>query len=177
MPIANTQGFPASLPAATCTAFDGSCRQCAQRTGELSLERITLCVVDDSASFRAATKNDLATLPDLEVIEAATADTALALCSARAPKLVLVNLRMPSMHGLDFIRRLNYANPGIKIIVTSSHDAAYRRAALTLGAHGFIAKSRLAVGLAEAIRGLIASGSLRNALTTPMSEETACRRR
>lgn len=142
------------------------------------MEPITICVVDDSASFRAATKNYLATLPTLKLIgEAATADAALTLCSMRAPKLVLANLQIPSMQGLDFIRRLKYANAGIKIIVTSAHDAAYRRAALTLGADRFIAKSHLAAELPHAVRALIASDSMRNTSSPTTSDRTADRGR
>ena len=80
--------------------------------------------------------------PDLSVVgEAVSAEAFLAQLDALAPDLILVDLSLPGMNGLQLIKRLRSERPDLRCLVITGHsDTLYQHAALAVGAAGFIAK-------------------------------------
>jgi DNA-binding NarL/FixJ family response regulator len=100
-------------------------------------------IVDDHAIVRQGLRLLLASQPTLEVVgEAKDAETALALVQQLQPQLVLFDLIMPGIGGIEGIRRIISLGLGTRILVlTSSIEDHLVKAALTAGAHGYILKA------------------------------------
>lgn len=119
-------------------------------------------VVDDHAVMREGLAVVLRRLePDAAVLEAGDGATALALAAAhRDIGLVLMDLTMPDAAGLSAVATFVAVHPATPLIVVSSSEApADVRAALALGALGYVAKAANASTLAAAIR-LVLSGEV-----------------
>src|SRR5581483_4220000 len=91
--------------------------------------------------------------------EAATGREALAVFREFRPDLVVLDLSMPGLGGLEVIPRLRIENPAIRILVLSMHqEAIYARRALQAGGPGFVGKSAAPERLLDAIRRVAAGG-------------------
>ena len=114
-------------------------------------------VVDDNASFRQRVTELLAGEPDIEVIgEAAGGREAIRKARESRPDLVIMDLRMPGMNGLDATRELERGMPETCVIVLSQYDLEeYRKAAAASGASGYVVKRALLNALLPAIREVI----------------------
>ena len=79
---------------------------------------------------------------DLEVVgEAVSAEEALTLLQTLKPHLLLVDLSLPGMSGLELIRQLQQERPELRYVVVSGHAGErYRQAALAAGARAFVSK-------------------------------------
>ena len=115
---------------------------------------LRILIVDDQKSIRETLKTVLESEPDLEVV--ATADegsNALALAKELMPDLMLVDLEMPGIDGLELTRNIYRDFPSIKVIVLSMHERDdYIQQALQAGAMGYFLKNTPAEDLKEAIR-------------------------
>ena len=102
----------------------------------------TLFIVEDHKVMRAALLELLAGEPDLKVLGvAASAEEALQDLSELHPDLVLVDVSLPGLSGIDLVRRLTRQHPGLKALMVSGHsEVPYARAALKAGARGFVTK-------------------------------------
>lgn len=102
--------------------------------------------------------------------EAPTAEEALEQIIEMAPDLVMVDLALPGMNGLELIKHLRARRPEVNILVVSAHDESlYAERALRAGARGYIMKHAPADEIREAIRqvirgGLVLSETLRERL-------------
>jgi len=105
-------------------------------------KRIRVLIADDSAAFRNAVGLFLERLPQVEVIGAAEDGVhALALVASLRPDLVLMDLRMPRLGGLQATRRIRAKFPNVHVIMISLHDSQELRAASAAsGADRFILK-------------------------------------
>lgn len=103
---------------------------------------IRVVVVDDHNLLRAGLRKILAQDPGIEVVaEAANGEEALALLGRVPADVVLLDLHMPGLGGLETVRRLRRRCPGVRIIVLSvSYQEPYLSAVLEAGAHGFLSK-------------------------------------
>jgi DNA-binding NarL/FixJ family response regulator len=103
-------------------------------------------LVDDSPLFLESAANLLAIFPELEIVgRALSGRAALEQTAALAPDLVLMDLAMPAMNGLQATRLIKaQPNPPRVVIVTLHDDLDYRAAAEVVGADGFIVKSNFA---------------------------------
>ncbi len=92
--------------------------------------------------------------PDLEVCgEAQTASEALRQILSAGADIVIVDLSLPDMNGLELVPRLRERMPNLPVLVMSGHDSAtYGPPALRAGAHGYITKSLVDTCLADVIR-------------------------
>jgi DNA-binding NarL/FixJ family response regulator len=108
----------------------------------------TLLIVEDHPVFRRMLRQMLQELfPSLAIVEAGDIGEALRSAAAHAPKVILMDIHLPSGSGLDATRRIKETLPGTTVIVcTSENCATYRKAALESGASHFITKSELSVG-------------------------------
>ena len=106
---------------------------------------LSLLVVEDHAEMRAALRDWLLTsLPPLRLREARSLDEALACAGQAKLDLVLMNLELPGVNGIEATRALRRQHPGCAVIVMSVNDSeALRSAALGAGALAFISKREL----------------------------------
>jgi two-component system response regulator DesR len=115
---------------------------------------ISVLLVEDQAMVRGALAALLALHPDLEIAgEAGSAEEALDLLAGRPVDVVLVDVQLPGMSGIDLVGRLAEAHPGARaLVLTTFARPGYARRALEAGARGFLLKDAPADRLAVAIR-------------------------
>ena len=111
------------------------------RSGEKDMQH-TILIVDDEAWHRRGMTNLLKSLyPEVELLEAKNGSTALELCKNREIDIVITDINMPNMDGLEFMRRLHDLKPDIKIIVLTAYNKfEYAKAAIKYGVIDFILK-------------------------------------
>jgi DNA-binding NarL/FixJ family response regulator len=104
--------------------------------------QIGILVVDDQAPFRRVALDVIEATPGFELVgEAASGEEALELVGEVSPELVLMDVRMPTMDGLETTRRLSAAHPEAVIVLISIDDPAeLPRAADSCGATTLIRK-------------------------------------
>ncbi len=119
-----------------------------------------ILLVDDHALFREGMKLLLNSLDSsLELEEASECAEGLDLARARPFDLVLLDLKLPGLNGLDALDALREASPGVPIVVLSGEDdPSIVRTAIERGAMGFIPKSSTPEVLIQALRLVLAHG-------------------
>ena len=122
---------------------------------------INVLLVDDHAVVRAGFKTLLENQGDIDVIaEAESGESACRLYIERDPDIVIMDLSLPGIGGLEAIRRIVSRKRDAKVLVFSMHeDTAFVEQALQAGARGYIGKSSAPVVLVEAVR-QIANGNI-----------------
>jgi len=123
------------------------------------MDPVRLLIADDHAPFRRGLLALLRGEADLEVVgEAADGIAAVAQAEALQPDLVLMDLTMPGVSGLEATRRILHTSPHIRVLVlTMADDTESVFAALQVGARGYLLKGALKADVLRAIRG-VASG-------------------
>jgi len=124
-----------------------------QGTSDLCIRTL---VVDDHAAFLDELEHLLAENPETDVVgRAISGEEALEQTTALRPDLVLMDLAMPGMGGLEATRRLKAESGAPRVIMLSLHEhPMYRTAALNAGANGFVQKSKLGTTLLPMIYSL-----------------------
>ncbi|WP_030160572.1 response regulator transcription factor [Glycomyces sp. NRRL B-16210] len=121
-------------------------------------------IADDHDLVRHGFRMILDAQPDMRVVgEAADGEAALAAARRLRPDVVLADIRMPRLDGIEVLKRLNDtedSNPPRVIVVTTFDDDDYVRAALTAGASGFVLKRSGPTLLVEAVRAAVAGDTL-----------------
>jgi DNA-binding NarL/FixJ family response regulator len=116
-----------------------------------------LLVVDDHPIVRSGLRRLLTGERGYEVREAASGREALAAFREWRPALVVLDLSMPGIGGLEVISRLRLEDPAVRILVLSMHiEAIYATRALQAGAAGFIGKNAPPDRLLDAIKRIAA---------------------
>ncbi len=115
---------------------------------------IRVVVADDHAVVRRGLDQLLATAEDIELVgSAANGEEAVELVAGLRPDVVLMDLSMPVLDGLDATRRIVADGPGVRVVVlTSLADDRHIAAALRAGAIGYVLKHADADDLLDAIR-------------------------
>jgi CheY-like chemotaxis protein len=115
-----------------------------------------ILVVDDSPVDRARAGGLLKKRPDLTPAFAANGIEALALIAAQPPDLVLTDLQMPEMDGLQLVETVRRRFPGLPVIVMTAYGSeATAVQALRKGAASYVTKRNLAVELVETVVGVL----------------------
>ncbi len=126
------------------------------------MDPVSLLLVDDSLTFLEILKRYLEQHYRHEVIVLGTAgggEEALVLAQRLRPNIVLIDLAMPGVSGLEAIPRLRAALPDTGIIaLTFLEPNGYRPAALTAGADEFVTKANLGTDLLPVIRRVMRNG-------------------
>jgi DNA-binding NarL/FixJ family response regulator len=124
------------------------------------LNKSRILLVDDHAVVRAGFRMLLAATPGLEVVaEAERGEQAIQLYLELQPDMLVMDLSMPGIGGLETIRRIRQRNASAKILVFSvHHEQVYVQRALAAGAAGYITKNTAAEILSEAIQIIMQGG-------------------
>lgn len=117
-------------------------------------KNITVLVVDDHALVRTGLRALLNAEPDISVIgEAASGEAALKMVREKKPDIVLMDIKMPGIGGLETTRRMLHSFPDVRVIaVTSQDEDPYPMKLIQTGAAGFLAKDCTSEELIDAIR-------------------------
>ena len=121
---------------------------------------IRVVVVDDHPTFRGGLRAVLERLDDVEIVgEAGTGEEALAVCARTSPGVVVMDLLMPGMGGLEATRRLLAASSDLHVLVlTMNHADESVYAALRVGARGYLLKDAAPDEIVDAVRA-VANGT------------------
>lgn len=118
-----------------------------------------ILIADDHAVVRRGVQALLATCKDWEVCgEACTGSEAVEQAKQLKPDIVIMDISMPEMHGLEPVRQIHECDPHIGILMLTMHDSeAMVRAAIEAGAHAYVLKSDVDDRLIEAVEALCES--------------------
>lgn len=116
-----------------------------------------ILLADDHAVLRAGLRLLLNSQPDLAVVgETASGLEALDLAAAQQPDLILLDLSMPGLDGLEALPQLRRRAPQARILILTMHeDPQYLRQALKYGAAGYVLKKAADVELLSAVRAVL----------------------
>ena len=120
--------------------------------------RWTIVVADDDPDYRYFVRFLLAPMADTVVIvgEADGGEEALALVLRKRPDIVVADLLMPRLNGIELTRRIKQELPDTKIILMTAYPGeANRQLAFVGGADGFLDKTALVTDLLPAIRDIV----------------------
>ncbi len=118
--------------------------------------RIRILLVDDHPVVRAGIREILEAAGDMQVVgECEGGREALEQMDTLRPDVVLLDMEMPGLQGIEVARRLAEDHPGAKVIALSAHDDGhFVRGSLEAGARGYLLKEEAAETILEAVRGV-----------------------
>ena len=118
------------------------------------MSKIRILVVDDHAIMRDGIRALLNLRDDIEIVgEASEGNEAIEKAEELAPDVVVMDIAMPGMDGLEATRRITKKNPKVKVLVLSQHDnREYILSAIKAGVVGYVPKRALGLELVSAIR-------------------------
>jgi DNA-binding NarL/FixJ family response regulator len=127
----------------------------------MAMTQLRVFLVDDHMVVREGLKTLITAQPDMEVVgETDNGATAVAHIQICQPDVVIMDISMPHMNGIETTVQLKKVCPEIKVLVLSVHDdTSYLRQLLAVGASGYILKHTAADALIQAIQ-LVASGGI-----------------
>jgi DNA-binding NarL/FixJ family response regulator len=119
-----------------------------------------ILIVEDHTALRASLRDWLGfSLPGCDFIEAATGEEAVTRACAQPPHLVLMDIRLPQMNGLEATRRLKAVLPQVPVVMLTIYEAPeYGAAAAAAGASAFVLKRRMDVDLLSVLKKLLGDG-------------------
>ena len=133
----------------------------ASKSAARGTDVIRVLIVDDHTVVREGIRHVLTADEGFEVVgEAATGAAAIEMSAALVPDVVVLDLTMPGMSGLDAAPRILAVAPGAKLLVLSMHDhEEYVSQSVRAGAHGYARKDSSPAELRKAVRALHGGGS------------------
>ena len=136
--------------------------------GAMQAKPVRLAIVDDHPLVRDGLRARLSVVPGLEVIgEAASGAEALELAAAQLPDLMLVDVGMRGMNGIELANALRERHPSIKVLMLSMYDnREYVISAIRAGARGYVLKESPTEDILGAISAVWAGG---NYFSAPVS--------
>jgi DNA-binding NarL/FixJ family response regulator len=139
---------------------------------------IRVVVADDQALVREGLRMMVEAEPDIQVVgEAATGSEALAVCRRLQPDVVLMDVRMPDLDGIEATRRLVDGGSGAKVLILTTFDLdEYVYRGMRAGASGFLLKDATRDQLVSGIRTVLAGDTLLAPAVTRRLIEDFCQR-
>lgn len=115
---------------------------------------LRVLVVDDNASVRRSIRQILHSQSDIEVVcEAMDGDDAVRKIREHVPEVVLLDITMPTMNGLEVAEIIKTEFPSVQVLIVSQHDSrGFQWAALAAGVSGYITKSNVGRDLIPELR-------------------------
>lgn len=126
------------------------------------MEKLSVVIADDHHLFRDGMHGLLATQPDMEVAgEATTGEEAARLAAELSPDVVLMDIKMPGLGGIEATRRILAAEPRVRVlVVTMFEDDATVFTAMRAGARGYVLKDDDKEDVLGAIRTVARGGAV-----------------
>jgi two-component system, NarL family, invasion response regulator UvrY len=118
-----------------------------------------LLIVDDHTVVREGLRRLLPAFLEVTIFDASSGSEAITLFRTKRPDLVLLDINLPGLGGLDLLRRLLLIEPKARVLMLSMHvKPVYVARALEAGAQGYISKGAKADELIEAVRTVAGGG-------------------
>lgn len=120
-----------------------------------------MVIADDLDVIRVGIRRVLSKQPDLEIVgEAENGREAVELCRSLKPDIVVMDVQMPEMDGIEATRKIKAEMPAIAVLVlTAYEDPDYLLEAVRAGAAGFVLKQNALLRVTEAVRTVLGGGS------------------
>lgn len=117
---------------------------------------IRVLIADDHPIVRSGIRQLLERAVDIQVVgEASTGEEALNLVKNTVPHVLLLDMELPDMKGIEVARQLRQSQPSLKILVLSAHDdPIYIHELIEAGAVGYLVKQEAPEVIVEAVRGV-----------------------
>ena len=137
-------------------------------TARISAQQISVCLVEDDSGTRESLTELLRRAPSLNFVASyATGEEAVRHVPATRPQVVLVDINLPGMNGIECVIKLKAILPNLNVLMLTTHDESdLIFESLRAGASGYLLKNRAHTGLVEAVEQMHAGGS-------PMSMQIA----
>ncbi|MDP2931890.1 MAG: response regulator transcription factor [Chloroflexota bacterium] len=134
-------------------------------------KQLNIVLADDHKIVRQGVRLLLESEPDFHIVgEAANGADATRLVEQLKPDVLVVDLKMPGLSGIDVAKRVAASSPNTRVIILSMYSSeAYVLAALEAGAKGYVLKESSSNELVQAIRHAISG---RRYLSPPLSEQS-----
>jgi two-component system chemotaxis response regulator CheY len=120
----------------------------------------TILIVDDSPTIRRMVRGSLGTLPNTTFVEAVSGLQAIEALAVAPVRMVILDLNMPDMHGLDvlrFVRSHEHYRDVPVLVLTTRADSGSRDAVMQAGASSYMTKPFVPAALAAAVSDLLAT--------------------
>jgi two-component system, NarL family, invasion response regulator UvrY len=120
----------------------------AHRPATVTLDVVDVLVVDDQPAFRAVARTLVSLTPDLCVVaEAETGEQAVDVANRLRPAVVLMDVNLPGISGIEAARRIVALDPSVKVVLMSTYAAADLPSdAMLAGVTGYLRKEDLTPG-------------------------------
>jgi DNA-binding NarL/FixJ family response regulator len=117
---------------------------------------IRIVLVDDHPVVRSGIRTLLEKAQELEIVgEAERGEAVLALVAEVHPDVLLLDMELPDIDGIQVAKQIQQSEPGVKILALSAHDdPVYIRGLLETGAAGYLMKEEAPEAIIEAVRGV-----------------------
>lgn len=113
---------------------------------------VILIVEDHPPTLTAVQMLVSAAFPGCHAVGAKDAESAIALCASTPPQVVIMDIVLPGIDGIEATRRIKALLPTTRVIMHSSHDLpVYREGSTAAGADGFVTKTRTFIDLVPAL--------------------------
>ena len=120
------------------------------------MDKIRVVIADDHAVMRVGIRNILARSNEISVIgEASDGQQAITLIESLKPDVLILDMEMPVMDGVEVARRMQMSASPVRILVLSAYDdRQYILEMLNMGAYGFLIKDEAPEVIVDAVRGI-----------------------
>jgi len=122
---------------------------------------VRILIVDDHDVVREGVRSILKKRSDWEIIgEASNGQEALAQTESLKPDVIILDITMPQMSGLDVARKITQTTPGSRVVMFTMHDSGtVEQAVKGSGAHGLVLKLNAARDLVKAVDAVVGGGT------------------